>query len=250
MSTATIADWIELHNSGPCPVNLDGWSLTDDITLLGKWRFPVTNIAGGQFMIVWASDKDSRTPGAPLHTNFKMGRGGRVPGARAAGWRTIATQFYPTFPPQLPDVSYGLPAGGVSNTYLAWPTPGMPNSPGTNFTVADLSFTPGRGWYTNSVSVSIGTPTAGVTIYYTTNGTVPGPTNGFVYTGPLVFTNTTVLRAAAYRPGYLPAFASHTYVFPNQVIYQTGAGFPTTWGTNAYGGPCSGDLYLQFEHRE
>ncbi len=73
--------------------------------------------------------------------------------------------------------------------------------------MADLQFQPGRGWYTNSVSVSIGTPTAGATIYYTTNGTVPGPTNGFVYTGPLVFTNTTVLRAAAYRPGYLPALA-------------------------------------------
>jgi len=229
-------DWIELHNRGSCPVNLDGWSLTDDITLLGKWRFPVTNIAAGQFMIIWASDKDSRTPGAPLHTNFKLSEGGEYLALVQADG-TIATQFYPSFPPQFPDVSYGLPAGGGTNTYLAWPTPGTPNSPGTNFTVADLSFTPGRGWYTNSFSVSVGTPTAGATIYYTTNGTVPGPTNGSVYTGPLVFANTTVLRAAAYRPGYLPASASHTYVFPDQVIYQTGAGFPTTWGTNAYGGP-------------
>jgi len=28
----------------------------------------------------------------------------------------------------------------------------------------------------------------------------------------------------------------HTYVFPQQVAHQTGAGFPTTWGTNHFGG--------------
>ena len=112
-----------------------------------------------------------RNPGAPLHTNFKLSEEGEYLALVQPDGVTIATQFYPTFPPQFPDVSYGLPPDRVTNAYLAWPTPGVPNSPGTNFIVADLSFTPGRGWYTNSVSVSIGTPTAGVTIYYTTNGT-------------------------------------------------------------------------------
>ncbi len=235
--TGTHSDWIEIHNAGSCPVNLDGWCLTDDVTRLTKWRFPATNISGGQFIIVWASDKNRRVPGAPLHTNFKMGDEGEYLALVQPDGTNIATQFYPTFPPQLPDVSYGMPADGATNAYLASPTPAMPNSAETNFNVADLSLAPGRGWYTNSVAVSIGTPTAGATLYYTTNGTVPSPTNGLVYTGPLVFTNTTVLRAAAYRPAFLPALASHTYVFPQRVIFQTGTGFPATWGTNSYGVP-------------
>jgi hypothetical protein len=237
------SDWIEVRNSGSCPVSLDGWTLTDDMAQLAKWRFPATNITAGQFMVVWASDKNRRAPGAPLHTNFKLADEGEYLALVQPDGVTIATQFYPTFPPQLADVSYGLPAGGANNDYLAWPTPGMPNSPGTNFIMEDLSFTPGRGWYTNSVRVSIGTPTAGVIIYCTTNGTVPGPTNGFVYTGPLVFSDSTVLRAAGYRPAYLPALAAHTYVFPERVVCQTGAGFPTTWGTNDDGRPVQAIYY-------
>jgi len=231
----TYSDWIEIHNSGACPVNLDGWSLTDDFTQLAKWRFPATNIAGGQFLVIWASDKNRRLPGAPLHANFKLSDEGEYLALVQPDGTNIAAQFSPAFPPQLPDLSYGLPADTLSSNYLAWPTPGMANSPGTNFMVADLFFDPPRGWYTNSVSVAVGSPTAGVTIYYTTNGTVPGPTNGFVYAGPLLFTNTTVLRAAAYRPTYVPAFATHTYVFPDLMASQTGAGFPPTWGTNNYG---------------
>ena len=36
-------DWIELYNTGPASVNLDGWYLTDDPANLSKWRFPATN---------------------------------------------------------------------------------------------------------------------------------------------------------------------------------------------------------------
>jgi hypothetical protein len=224
-------DWIEIHNAGTCPLNLNGWSLTDDATKLTKWRFPATNIAAGQFMVVWASNNNRRTPGAPLHTNFKMADEGEYLALVRPDGVTIATQFSPTFPPQLPDVSYGLAADWATNNYLAWPTPGAPNSPGTNFAMENLTIGPARGWFTNSVSVSITSPTTGVTIYYTTNGTVPSASNGIVYTAGLVFSNTTVLRAVAYRPGYTPtASDGHTYIFPDQVASQTGASFPTNWG--------------------
>jgi len=33
------SDWIELYNSGPDTVNLNGWYLTDNATNLTKWRF-------------------------------------------------------------------------------------------------------------------------------------------------------------------------------------------------------------------
>ena len=34
------SDWIEIYNPGLRPVNLSGWSLTDDRDQLQKWAFP------------------------------------------------------------------------------------------------------------------------------------------------------------------------------------------------------------------
>ena len=45
------ADWIELFNSGDTPVDLRGWSLTDEAGRFDKWQFPSTNLAAGHFML-------------------------------------------------------------------------------------------------------------------------------------------------------------------------------------------------------
>src|SRR5207244_2337701 len=66
------ADWIELHNPGSAPVDLQGWHLTDKRSDLTKWRFPSTVLGPGEFLIVFASKKDRRLAGAELHTNFKL----------------------------------------------------------------------------------------------------------------------------------------------------------------------------------
>src|SRR5262249_31592537 len=78
----------------------------------------------------------------------------------------------------------------------------------------------------------------GAVIYVTTDGSTPSLTNGVPYTNALTLflTNTTVVRAAAFLPGYQSASDTHTYVFPQKVVQQTGAGFPATWGTNHLGG--------------
>src|SRR5687767_1947367 len=34
------SDWIEIHNPGTEPLNLQGWHLTDDDEILDKWTFP------------------------------------------------------------------------------------------------------------------------------------------------------------------------------------------------------------------
>src|SRR5438034_7985681 len=65
-------DWIEIYNAGAGPVNLDGWSLTDNAGDLTQWRFLSTNLNAGGFLVVFASGKDRRVPGAPLHTSFKL----------------------------------------------------------------------------------------------------------------------------------------------------------------------------------
>src|ERR1043166_8057649 len=66
------SDWIEIHNAGTNTVNLNGWFLTSKPSQLTQWSFPSTNLPPNADFIVFASGKDRRVPGAPLHTIFKL----------------------------------------------------------------------------------------------------------------------------------------------------------------------------------
>ena len=99
-------DWIEIQNSGPAALNLEGWSLTDSTANPTKWRFPSTNLSSGSFLVVFASGKDRRNSGAPLHTNFRLPAGGGYLALVQADGLTVATEF--TYPGQVADVSYGF----------------------------------------------------------------------------------------------------------------------------------------------
>ncbi len=100
-------DWIEIQNTSDTNVNLLNWSLTDDSDDLTKWQFPATNLPPGGYMVVFASNKNRRTPGAPLHTNFKLGAEGEFLALVDPTGTNFASKFDP-FPQQFVDVSYGF----------------------------------------------------------------------------------------------------------------------------------------------
>ena len=101
------SDWIEIQNTTATEVNLLDWALSDSAGNAAKWLFPATNMAPGSFLVVFASGKDRRVPGAQLHTNFKLnGAGEYLALFRPDG--TAATELSPAYPAQFPDVSYGL----------------------------------------------------------------------------------------------------------------------------------------------
>jgi hypothetical protein len=100
------ADWIEIYNNDLVPVNLEGWSLTDEAQNLGKWKFPVTVLSPGQYLIVFASGKDRDV--GELHTNFRISiTGGFLALVRPDG--TTIEHAFPSYPVQYPDIAYGLP---------------------------------------------------------------------------------------------------------------------------------------------
>lgn len=100
-------DWIEVYNCSTGNVNLAGWALTDSQKDLSKWQFPNTNLPPGTYLVIFASNRDRKTPGLPLHTNFKLSAEGDYLGlVRPDG--TISTEFSPVYPQQFADVSYGL----------------------------------------------------------------------------------------------------------------------------------------------
>ena len=111
------SDWIELQNTTGTSVNLQNWALSDTAGNPMKWLFPATNIPPRTFLVVFASGKDRRAPGLPLHTNFKLSAGGEYLAlSRPDG--SIATEISPAFPQQYPDVSYGV-STRIASTILA-----------------------------------------------------------------------------------------------------------------------------------
>ena len=70
-------------------------------------------------MVVFASNKNRRVPGAPLHTNFKLGASGDYLALVMPDGVTKATEFAPAFPPQYADISYGYAMTGAVRTLVA-----------------------------------------------------------------------------------------------------------------------------------
>jgi Lamin Tail Domain len=99
------SDWIELYNATPDPVSLAGWSLTDDPDEPSKWLLPDVDLAGTDFLVVFASGKD-RTEGE-LHANFSLSAKGE-PLLLYAPDGTLHHNYDPDYPAQLPHVSYGM----------------------------------------------------------------------------------------------------------------------------------------------
>ncbi len=119
-----------------------------------------------------------------------------------------------------------------TNRFLPVPTPGAPNGMAFSGWVADTKFTPSRGIHWEPIEVAITNGTPGAVIRFTTDGSWPAETNGTIYTVPILITNTTALRAAAFLPGFIPTDVdTHTYLFPGRVSAQpvNPAGFPSSW---------------------
>jgi len=93
-------DWIELYNSGAEAYELEGHFLTDDPDNLDKWRFPAVSLPAGEHLLVFASEKDRRSPGGELHTNFRLDGDGDQLLLVTPDGSTILSGFFPSFPPR------------------------------------------------------------------------------------------------------------------------------------------------------
>lgn len=121
------SDWIEIYNRSDQPVNLSGWSLTDDRSRPLKWAFPDITLASHDYLVVFASGKNRKVTeaGAALHTNFKLSRTDQFLGLH----NVLASRFMDEIPLDdfgyFRDVSYGR--SGEAIGYFTQATPGDPN---------------------------------------------------------------------------------------------------------------------------
>lgn len=170
------SDWIELYNYGTAPVNLDGYGLTDDPAAPFKWVLPAVTINSGQYLLVWASDKNRAIPGQPLHTNFKISTGGET---------IVLTDPDNTVADQAPatglegDVSIGRQPDGTGPwLFFYTATPGTPNTgAGLTQLLTPPVFSHDSGLHTEAFNLTITSSDPSAVIVYTLDGSEPQLTN-------------------------------------------------------------------------
>ncbi len=230
-------DWIEIKNNEATAVNMQGYQLSDDLAVPGKYTLPSFSIPAGGYALVYASGKGRRVNGVQPHTSFSLGTAGQLVLSRpSAGGPVIVSQIGTAlvpYPSQHRFVSYGATdnLAATAPAYLTTPTPGAANNPAsvTGF-VADTTFSVDRGIYAAAFSTTLTCPTPGATIVYTFNGSTPTLANGTQIlpadsltppSGAVNITATTLVRARAFKAGLAPSDTdTQSYIFTADVMTQ------------------------------
>jgi len=71
------SDWVEIHNSGDVPVNLAGWSMTDNAADGEAWMFPEFLVPPDGYAVVFCSGSGT-VNGGTIHTDFALASGGET----------------------------------------------------------------------------------------------------------------------------------------------------------------------------
>ncbi len=116
--------------------------------------------------------------------------------------------------------------------------PAEPHPPAVRFSHAS-------GFFERTFALELKGNASGAKIYYSTNGTEPTARTGLLYREPLQIQTTTILRATAIAEETART-ETRTYLFLNDVLKQTGHGFPSSWGTNQ-GKPVPADYEMDPE---
>lgn len=179
------SDWIELFNNTSAPINLQNWCITDDSTEINKWIFPSKIIQPGEFLIVFASDKN-RLEGPYLHTSFRLGAGRESVFLYNSNKEKI-DEFRAVCIPST--FSFGnKPDGSGIKSHFTTPSPGSTNNfnPSVSITQGKdtVMFSQEGGFYTEAFSLQLAVNHPGTVLYYTTDGSEPDE-NATVYTNPI-----------------------------------------------------------------
>ena len=197
------SDWIELYNSGFVTVNLEGWHLTSQTNTLAEWRLPAVSLLPRRYLLVFASRKDRTNAAAPLHTNFKLSKGGAYLALVNAKGQVVS-EFAPQYPAQSTDVSYGRERDNPDHIgFFSVPTPGAPNSISGEGFAPEVQFSARSQTFTAPFSVALSVLSSNAVIRYTLGTNLPTELSA-IYTNPIPITATTLVRARAFTPGLLP----------------------------------------------
>ncbi len=222
------SDWIEIYNGKETAVDLEGYYLSDNTEDLTKWEFPSVTIAPYQYLVVFASGKNRRTPQSELHANFSLdGDNGQLVFLEPNGL-TILSEF--NYGEQVEDVSFGELVEANTFGYFDQPTPGAVNT-SPQFATApgeEVQFDKTGGLFNGSIQLTILPPESpNAVIRYTTNNNPPSSRSAIYDGNPITIRETTTIRARIFEPGRDPSSVrSRTFVELNSNVVNFNSALP------------------------
>lgn len=205
-------DWLELYNTSSSSVSLAGYYLSDKISNPDKWVIPPgVSIPANGYLLIWASGKDTVIAGN-IHTSFKLTQ--TAPEALVFSDMSGTIIDSMTLVPTQSGHSRGRVTDGAGQWgVFTTPSPALPNSGAMSEYASRPVMSIAAGFYPSSQTVTITVSGSGLSVYYTTDGSVPTTTSA-LYSSPVPIAVTTVLRARTFSsslsvpPGFV---VSNTY---------------------------------------
>jgi hypothetical protein len=203
-------DWVELKNISSSPVDLSEFALSNDGSEPYMFVLPKKTLNPGEVIVIICSGKTELT-GTYIHAPLTLNREecfvyvSRVNGGFSDYIRAEEAPY---------QGSAGRVEGTNEVVYFAAATPGKENTGGLA-SIAQSPFvqTPG-GVYEDVDSVSVVLSGEGQ-IRYTTDGSLP-TIHSKLYTGPIVLTKSTTIRASCFVEGALQSPAVTTSYIINE----------------------------------
>ncbi len=204
--------WIEVYNATAQSVDLKDLYFSDEQGVPQKYKLSASRvIPAGGFGVVWLNDEVANSDGLYLDTDAE---GGLLSVANSAG--VIQDQI--EYPAQFTNVSYGRATDGGSEwAYFIESSCKLSNNgkrTGLERVVVPV-LSQLSGFYNDQVRVSITCETPDAVIRYTLDGSEPTSASA-LYTNTLSFKSTTVLRAKAFKDGFLEGVAANATYMINE----------------------------------
>lgn len=239
--------WIELYNTSAQDIDIKGCYLSNDPS--DKKQCPLGNrsriVKAGGFLTLWFGHLDDYCLD---QIEFSLSYEDGAVYLYDPDGKEICSMDYLTIPAR---ISYARTTDGGTNwSKTGYPTPGATNTT-SKFASAQLqapSVSMESKLFTGQISFSVSVP-QGATLYYTTNGSTPSPsnTNAKTANGNFSISSTSIYRFRLYQDGMLPSpvttrsfiNTSNKYGLPivsivtdNNGLYSSNYGM---WSTGPYG---------------
>ncbi len=203
-NSAGFPDWIEIHNPTGQSINLDGFSLTDNILQPFKWPFPDTTLLADSYLVFSAYE----TASEPYNINFSFGRkGGTV--YLFSNQNVLVDSIH--YPELQPNHSYGK----LNGRYYFYdnPSPSESNENATGYKAYTspplISIIVSGGQY----FFKLKSLDEQCSIYYSLNGT--NPISSHQYTGLIPVMKNTTVKAICIKDSSLQSKPAYKTIFLN-----------------------------------
>ena len=191
-------DWVELRNISSQPLDLTGYTISDDLDAPGMHSLAGVTLQPGQSVVIILSEEPNVANEGVDQALFQLD-------AREDQLFLFDPQGKLLDYVHVKDVPLGYSYGrsGTSGGFFYMePSPQNPNFAGYRLISGEIDASCDSGVYSLEESVVL-TLNAQGAIYYTTDGSVPD-VNSNPYTSPLQIDQTTVIRAVSVEEGKLP----------------------------------------------